>query len=1385
MKAYRLVPLFLLCAFLAGTLIMPCGAYTLSNSADVSYAAAKETMVLLKNDHAALPLTSSDKIALFGEGQVFTDGKTGGFFLMGRGSGYFTLTETPKNPCDVLASYVTKGKLGGVYTALSDAYKNAAKAAKSKTDFTYSPTDEQYAAAAAYANKAIYIVNRTSAEGKDLSVTEFGLTAAEQAQLRKVCAAFAGKPVIVVLNSGAMINCGFALGRVDGIYADAVITAPYMGIRGVNVLCETLIGDINPSGKTVDTYARVLTDYPSYRGFYESKYDTYYEDIFVGYRYFETFGVEVDYPFGYGLSYTTFEMRDYTYSESDGEITVSVLVTNTGTVPGKEVVQLYFGAPQKGVGSALLSKPSKELCAFVKTKLLKSGESQTVTLSFRIDDMASYDDLGATGHKSAYVMEAGDYHVYAGNSVKNVTPVGVHTEKSLRVTKQCSMLCEPMSVFDRMTFDGTEKVGNVQEDSTAMLAHKAENAERTYPLIPITVSDVCKGKATLSEFLSQMSNAELIEFAVQTRALGVSAGTGAWGASPDTAEKYQIPVADTADGPAGLRISTKGTGIPGGTALACTWNTELIAPLGTMIGKEARISGVDAWLAPGVNIHRFPLCGRNFEYYSEDPYLSGVIGSEMVRAVEAEGVTTTIKHFVGNERETARNTGDTRMSERALREIYLVPFEMAVDSGVSSIMTSYNLLNGTETSQNTELLRGILRGEFGFDGVIATDWTNNSNLVLEILAGNNIKNSSKEDNISTTGLAAAVKNGKVSRSLLIENATYVMKLLLKLPDGQNLAAPVVTKISATGKSKIEAEDFFLKHSYARLEKSGTRTALSYARGTNKYVPYVAYKLNVEKAGRYILSVETANNATPAYDAVTVFVNGIEQQVTYTAIPTGGWMTFAEREIGRVTLPAGEVELKIRTNAEKSPGNYDYFLLRPIAETYTAISGAEDLLELMNNTAKWNGKYFLTADIDLSAYSGTLTQGPIGTNAVNFTGIFDGMGHSIKGISLGTSTEKDFGLFGKIKGAVIRDLTVFGSVNSTTPNGVVGGIAGTADPRSMVSDCENHCTVSYVNATSPAKGVGGVCAYLYSGAAKDGSVIKYSKNYGSVTSETGENLSVVGGVVGCMNNAGAGVSLVYACENFGSISGSGTAVGGIAGFMTQTAAGGGNNIATCANYGSVTAGAGCAGGIVGVCTSTASTVQPLIEYCANYGIVEAGAGYESGGIIGLLEGGNLSDCYNGGSVSAKDNLQAGGIVGRAYTSLPAQKYTLQRCYTLDSAQSIIAANENTKAYMVTSCDVVNKNEALAGRIGLKFGANGYIVAADGPRLIQLYTEAPRGDVDASGKTTVFDIMICMYAYLNDRQPANIFIADLDEDGKIGIPDIQILLKRCCYANAANR
>ena len=803
MKIKALISIMLVALLVCSVLPFTASAYVVSDGADKSYAAATEAMVLLKNENNALPLTSTDRIAIFGEGQVYTDGKTGGFFLMGRGSGYFVPSETPKSPCDILASYVDAGKLGGVYTALSDSYKAAKVVGK---DFTYSPTDAEYTAAAEYANKAIYIVNRTSAEGSDISKENFYLTSAEQAELKKVCAAFNGKPVVVVLNSGSMINCGFANGRVDGIYADAVITATYLGIRGTDALCAALVGDVNPSGKTVDTYAKALEDYPSYDGFYESKeYVTYYEDIYAGYRYFETFNVDVDYPFGYGLSYTTFDISDVTYSEENGKITVTAKVTNTGDVAGKEVIQVYFGAPQKGIGSAVLSKASKELCGFTKTSLLAAGASETVSVSFDIDTMASYDDLGMTGYKSAYVMEAGDYTVYVGNSVRNTTVAGTYTEETLRVTEQLTELCEPTTAFERMTFDGTETVGETSSFRSELL-HNSTHKAMIYPAEPYQFTELLENEITVDEFLGQMSNGELATVALMTNASPTN--TGAWGASSAVAEKYGIPLAYTCDGPAGIRHTTKGTGLPCATALACTWNKDVVAVLGDVIGRECAITDIDVWLAPAVNLHHYPLCGRNFEYFSEDPYISGVMAAEIIKGVESHGIVCSIKHFIANEKEQNRNQSDSRMSERALREIYLLPFKMAVDAGVGTVMTSYNFLNGTETSENAELLRGILRGEWGFDGVVTTDWSNDSNLAKEVIAGNNVHSSmhygadgsAYEYHMENkyAELMEGVENGTVSRSLLIENAAYMMDLLTKTMAAARLENPEIWTVNASG-----------------------------------------------------------------------------------------------------------------------------------------------------------------------------------------------------------------------------------------------------------------------------------------------------------------------------------------------------------------------------------------------------------------------------------------------------------------------------------------------------------------------------------------------------------------------------------------------------------
>ena len=1386
MKIRALISLMIVALLVCSVLPFTASAYAVTDGADKSYVAASEALVLLKNENKALPLTSSDKIAIFGEGQVYTDGKTGGFFLMGRGSGYFVPSETPKSPCDVLASYVDEGKLGGVYTSLSDSYKAAKVVGE---DFTYSPTDAEYNAAAEYADKAIYIVNRTSSEGADISKANFYLSSAEQAELKKVCAAFNGKPVVVVLNTGSMINCGFANGRVDGIYADAVITATYLGIRGVDALCAALVGDVNPSGKTVDTYAKTLEDYPSYNGFYESKdYTTYYEDIYAGYRYFETFNVDVDYPFGYGLSYTTFDISDVTYAEANGKITVTAKVTNTGSVAGKEVVQIYFGAPQKGSGSAVLSKASKELCGFTKTSLLAAGASETVSVTFDIDTMASYDDLGATGNKSAYVMEAGDYTVYIGNSVRNTVVAGKHTESVLRVVEQLTELCEPTTAFERMTFDGTETVGEISSFRSDLL-HTPTEVKQANPVTPIKFIDTISGKATMDEFLAQMSNEELATVALMTNASPTN--TGAWGASAEVAEKYTIPLSYTCDGPAGIRHTTKGTGLPCATALACTWNKDAVAALGDVVGRECAMTDIDVWLAPAVNLHHYPLCGRNFEYFSEDPYISGVMAAEIIKGVESHGIACSIKHFIANEKEQNRNQVDSRMSERALREIYLVPFKMAVDAGVGTVMTSYNFLNGTETSENAELLRGILRGEWGFEGVVTTDWSNDSNLAKEVIAGNNVHSSmhygadgsAYEYHMENkyAELMEGVEDGTVSRSLLIENATYMMDLLTKSMAADRIENPEIWTVNGSGESKFEAENYTYKHGYARPEKSGSRTVMSYVRATGMHVPYLTYTLDVKEAGTYVLSAGYANASADANaNAIRVFVNGAEQFTNFNATATGGWSKVVDTEIGTVTLPKGTVELKVKSAVNRACGNFDYFILTPIEEVYTAISTPAELIALMGDSTKWSGSYYLTENIDLTGVEG---QGPIGTNATKFTGKFDGMGHSIKGLSLATSTEQDFGLFGKIMYARIRNLTVYGSVTSTTAgNAVVGGIVGTVDPDSFVVNCTSYVDVTYNNTAKAAKGVGGVAGYLYAGSSNTGTTVKNCTNYGTVKSITGGKEAIVGGIAGIINDNGAGVCELKYCQNFGDVYGEGIKVGGIVGYLAQAAAGGGADVAYCANHGDVTATKGTQariGGIVGYANSASVTdgKEPNITFCVNYGNVTTDISYEAAGVLGYDVGVNLDNCVNLGTLTALDSATTtkpmGGVVGKTYTAKTAIVYEITNCYTTACDVIPTVGYEKPNYFKFTSCATVSESDIINNNTTLSYGNDGYCVIENEFTLSSFAPKHVLGDVNGDGNVNLIDVIRTLKLFLNGGGylPA----ADMNADNAINLLDVIKLFK----------
>lgn len=697
---------------------------------DLSRKAAGEGIVLLKND-GVLPLRSGTRIAVFGNAQI-------DYVKGGGGSG------------DVYCRYVRniyeglKQKQVELFHPLSLYYQAQVEQAYAAGGLNGRLTEseipqELLEQARAFTDTAILTVNRYSGEGwdrkNDGEDLYFDLNPMEKKMVSTVCSRF--EKVILLLNTGAMIDTGW-FAENDRISAALMIWQG--GMEGGLAAADVLVGDVNPSGKLVDTCAGKFEDYPSSAGFHESDdYVKYTEDVFVGYRYFETIPGKKDcvvYPFGYGLSYTEFSFANQTAQRCGERILVSVDVTNIGSYPGKEVVQAYFEAP-----AGRISKPARVLCAFGKTGELKPGETQTLSLSFRIDDMASYDDLGAV-QKSAYVLEQGEYRLYAGNSVRNVQELDYrYLQQEDRVVCQLTEYCRPRNLGKRLLADGSYLEVPDCETEQKVFSGDYHNVEKTpassediHPL-----ADVAKGKITLDEFISQLSDEELMHILTGAPSTGV-ANTDGMGGLP----KYGIPAAMTVDGPAGVRVDlptgVRTTAFPVATMLACTWNTELMEQIGAAGALEVKENNMAVWLTPALNIHRSPLCGRNFEYYSEDPFVAGKMAAAMVRGIQSQGIVATPKHFACNNKETNRQESDSIVSERALREIYLKGFEICVrESGPRLLMTAYNKLNGVRTSENAELITGILRGEWGYQGLVTTDWWNTACKTPETLAGNDIR----------------------------------------------------------------------------------------------------------------------------------------------------------------------------------------------------------------------------------------------------------------------------------------------------------------------------------------------------------------------------------------------------------------------------------------------------------------------------------------------------------------------------------------------------------------------------------------------------------------------------------------------------------------------
>ncbi|MDU0349187.1 glycoside hydrolase family 3 N-terminal domain-containing protein, partial [Actinomyces sp. MRS3W] len=591
--------------------------------------------------------------------------------------------------------------------------------------------DAFVAAAASRARTAVVVIGRAAGEDREnvLEPGAYYLTETERALVERVTGHF--ESTVVIVNSGNVMDLSWA----EELNVSALLLAWPGGMEGGRATADVLTGAAEPGGRLTDTIARAYEDYPSAANFGDAEYNNYAEDIFVGYRYFETFAPDkVLFPFGHGLGYTSFELAAAEAEEADGSVRVRVAVTNTGPRPGATVVQVYRGAP----AGAALPHPARELVAFARTDVVAPGASQELTLVFPRERLASFDDAGTTGHAHAWVIEAGDHPVYVGTSVRQTTLAGSVVVEALEVTEQLeeALAPAPGAPFERMTVVrdaqdrpqvGWEAVPTATIDLRERILARLPEAITPTGDTGIRFSDVVAGRTTMEAFVAQLEVEDLAQLAYgdveMNSPLGAPGNAGAFGGLTERLRALGVPPVITTDGPSGIRVSAYASLLPCGTALASSWDMALLERLAALHGQEMLRKGSDVLLAPGLNIHRDPLCGRNFEYYSEDPLLTGLAAAAVVRGIQSQGVSACPKHFACNSQETNRIYNDSRVSQRALREIYLRGFRICVEqAGPLNIMTSYNKINGQWAHYNYDLVTTILRGEWGYQGNVMTDW---------------------------------------------------------------------------------------------------------------------------------------------------------------------------------------------------------------------------------------------------------------------------------------------------------------------------------------------------------------------------------------------------------------------------------------------------------------------------------------------------------------------------------------------------------------------------------------------------------------------------------------------------------------------------------------
>jgi len=694
---------------------------------------AAEGCVLLKNN-GVLPLKKDKAVSVFGRCQVDT-------FYVGYGSG--GNVHPPKKvsfleglrSCEGISLNETVSK---VYEDWCHRKENIADPGSEWGKWPYyypeMPLEEALVEKAAKESEiALVFIGRAAGEEREnfLGEGSYYLTEEEKRMLTLVTAHF--EDTVVVLNCGNIIDMAWTL----EYNISALLMAWLPGMEAGNALADVLSGKENPSGKLNDTIAVSYEDYPSAANFGKKEYNYYEEDIYVGYRYFETFAKEkILYSFGYGLSYTTFDVLPLSYrgQGTDDYFEISVRVSNTGKVAGKEVVQLYVEAPQGALG-----REKRSLLAFQKTEELAPGTSQDLVFKVPLEQLAAFDDSGKTGYKNTYVLEKGDYWYFFGVSNTKGRVVfrnaGGTAIKETRLFRRLEEICPVQQEFERLfpIEDGKQYFPGRETVEKGQVNMKRRILEELPEEIPVTgdrgilFSEVVKGNVPLEAFVAQLTDDELEALTrgegPMDRPSGVGGNTGVFGGFYPSLREKGVPVIVTADGPAGLRIKRYTSLMPCGTALACTWNVELIEQMFEKMADELDRFDVDVLLSPGLNIHRNPLCGRNFEYFSEDPYVSGKMATAAVRGIQKNGRSACPKHFACNNQEVNRHHNDSRVSGRALREIYLRGFEICVkEAHPKNIMTSYNKVNGVWSHYNFDLAKTVLRDEWKYDGVIMTDW---------------------------------------------------------------------------------------------------------------------------------------------------------------------------------------------------------------------------------------------------------------------------------------------------------------------------------------------------------------------------------------------------------------------------------------------------------------------------------------------------------------------------------------------------------------------------------------------------------------------------------------------------------------------------------------